>query len=127
MPRTSLPSILTPKSLPSTLSTTVPIDPSILTDIEHHATTLAQNVSSLLSSLQTRMSQITSSTSQSVQTHHNATTNLCTEASLATEKMVALIRAVDELTHDLGDVESLAHQIKTLKDSLDWLEAVIDS
>ncbi|KAJ3047299.1 hypothetical protein HK097_011656 [Rhizophlyctis rosea] len=124
MPRQ--PSILTPKTLPTPRPTTVPIDPQILTDIESHASNLSTQITTLISSLQSRMSQITQSTLQSTTVHHQATENLCKEVTEGTEKMLNLIHAIDELTHDMEGVGSLAGQIKTLKESLDWLESIVD-
>ncbi|KAI8913098.1 hypothetical protein DFJ77DRAFT_466752 [Powellomyces hirtus] len=119
--------------LPSVLSSarsaapqnTVPIDPSLIDDVERHAQELSNGVYALVANLKTRMDEITSCTTTTVSVTRDAAVNLSTSATESMRQMDILIDAVMELRGDMGVIQTLATQIKSVKESLDGLEAII--
>ncbi|KAJ3197061.1 hypothetical protein HK101_006245 [Irineochytrium annulatum] len=103
----------------------VPIDPSLIDDVEKDAKRIARDVDVLMTLLEERVhetSQMTSLTLQSVAAHGKAVDGVTKGVTACTERTLQLIMAVDELSHDMAGVQTLSEQIKTLKGSLDWLE-----
>ncbi|KAI8829494.1 hypothetical protein BC829DRAFT_423944 [Chytridium lagenaria] len=106
------------------LSYAVPIDPTLLDDIERDSRSAARDLDEFMKALEYRIGEMTNLTLQSVNAHGKAATNLSKEMAACTAATVKLITAVDELSHDMEGVQTLSEQIKTIKKSLDWLEKV---
>ncbi|KAJ3415077.1 hypothetical protein HDV05_005603 [Chytridiales sp. JEL 0842] len=115
MQRPSTPSYTLPSpkkpAPPSIVTYTVPIDPSILEDLEREALKISKNLDSMLTKLQSRMSDMTTYTLQSLQAHQLVIESLCDQISTSREQTVKLITAMDLLTKDMEGVHDLAAQM----------------
>ncbi|KAJ3109660.1 hypothetical protein HDU97_003137 [Phlyctochytrium planicorne] len=104
------------------VSYSIPIDPSLLDDIELQSRLAAADLDALLTSLTYRIGEMTNLTQQSVAAHSKAATALVHQLNVCTQGTVKLITLMDELSHDMVGVQNLGEQIQTIKRSLDWLE-----
>ncbi|KAJ3201296.1 hypothetical protein HDU67_001424 [Dinochytrium kinnereticum] len=104
---------LTPEEATSSntpLSYAVPIDPSLIDDIEREALTAARDLDGLMKALEYRIGEMTNLTLQSVNAHGKAAVGLVKQMNHCTQATVKLITAVDELSHDMGGVQTLSEQ-----------------
>ncbi|KAJ3089293.1 hypothetical protein HK102_006739 [Quaeritorhiza haematococci] len=104
-----LPSALDTKK--GTQGNTVPLDPTLLDDLERHAAQIALDLSKMLGNLQEFMAEISAHTLQSVDVHKMAVDNLCEAVEDSMRGTVDLINKVDELSHDMSTVQALSAQM----------------
>ncbi|KND00648.1 uncharacterized protein SPPG_09141 [Spizellomyces punctatus DAOM BR117] len=123
-PLPQLPSVLS-SSRTSAPQNTVPIDPTLIDEIEKTAEQVSADVVRFLGNLKTRMDEITSYTHESVGVNRQAVNSLSHSIEESIDQMTGLINAVDELSHDMTAVQTLAGEIKTIKDALDRVESII--
>ncbi|KAJ3127203.1 hypothetical protein HK098_006655 [Nowakowskiella sp. JEL0407] len=107
-------------------STTVPLDPTLLDDLEKKALNISITLNEYLSKLRSKMHDMSLSTYQSVHIHAESIQELCNETESATQRALEMINAVDELSHDMNGVMVLSEQIESIRASLEWLESVVD-
>ncbi|KAI9348271.1 hypothetical protein DFJ73DRAFT_436395 [Zopfochytrium polystomum] len=105
----------------------VPIAPSLLDDIDASAQRLAAELARLMGGLEARMQAIAAGTRDAVDVQAEAVAALAKEVERGRERVLGIVLAVDELCHDMASAAALAEQIKSIKDSLDWLEQQVDS
>ncbi|KAJ3291117.1 hypothetical protein HK104_006320 [Borealophlyctis nickersoniae] len=110
MPRSHLPSVLASKKVPAAANT-VPIDPTLLDDLEAQAASVAKDLTTLLDGLKAKMGEITSSTLASLKVHDQAVTNLAASAEECVQQTLGLITGMDELSHDMTAVHALSVQM----------------
>ncbi|TPX64933.1 hypothetical protein SpCBS45565_g05535 [Spizellomyces sp. 'palustris'] len=109
-PLPQLPSVLS-SSRTSAPQNTVPIDPTLIDEIEKSAEQVSADVVRFLGNLKTRMDEITSYTHESVGINRQAVKSLSNSIEESIAQMTGLINAVDELSHDMTAVEALAGQM----------------
>ncbi|KAI8819606.1 uncharacterized protein EV422DRAFT_598114 [Fimicolochytrium jonesii] len=119
--------------LPSALSSqrttaaqnTVPIDPALIDDVEKHAQEISDDLAVFMGKLRSRLDEMTAATSQSVSLTTDSARNLSTAVHESVAETSELINTVGSMKNEMVKVKALAGQIKSLKDNLDWLEAVV--
>ncbi|KAI9011544.1 hypothetical protein BC832DRAFT_590761 [Gaertneriomyces semiglobifer] len=119
-----LPSVVATSRGPAAHNT-VPIDPSLLDDIEKHSQDIAKDVLGMLDKLTDKMGDMSRYTHQSVSVMNDATASLSSTVDQCVSNMVELITAVESLNEDMNTAEILANQIKAIHGSLGELEAAV--
>ncbi|KAJ3390428.1 hypothetical protein HDU92_000502 [Lobulomyces angularis] len=104
------------------LENTIPLDPTLVSDVELCAKEIEASINSLTTNLTKSLDEMTNSTKKFVQVQNLSVNNLNLEIDTSIEQTLSLINKVDELTHDMDTVNNLAYQIKTVNKYLDYLE-----
>ncbi|KAI9207563.1 uncharacterized protein BJ171DRAFT_493024 [Polychytrium aggregatum] len=104
---------------------TIPINPKLMDQLEVLAARTAADVQRLISTLTDNLTRISQLTSESLKVQQLSLENLHQAALASTEETLNLITKVDELSHNMETIGSLAAQIKAIKDQLDWFEAAV--
>ncbi|KAJ3205920.1 hypothetical protein HK099_000667 [Clydaea vesicula] len=93
------------------LENTIPLDPTLVSDVELCAKEIEASINSLTTNLTNSLDEMTNSTKKFVQVQNLSVNNLNLEIDTSIEQTLSLINKVDELTHDMDTVNNLAYQM----------------
>ncbi|KAF9275525.1 hypothetical protein BGZ88_002283 [Linnemannia elongata] len=111
---------------PTPIGNSIPIDVSLLEDIEQSALQLSAQLDALLSSLQSQLQQAASATLGSVKVYESSLVGgVCGQVEACVEQTTDLISRCDEMDKDMVSIADIAFQIKTIKQAVDTLGAAI--
>ncbi|KAF9539384.1 hypothetical protein EC957_005443 [Mortierella hygrophila] len=111
---------------PSPIGNSIPIDVSLLEDIEHSTLQLSAQLDALLSNLQSQLQQAASATLGSAKVYESSLVGgVCGQVEACVEQTTDLISRCDEMDKDMASIVDIAFQIKTIKQAVDTLGAAI--
>ncbi|KAI8927746.1 hypothetical protein BC831DRAFT_451423, partial [Entophlyctis helioformis] len=103
----------------------VPLDPSLLDEIERQAETIGTELAQLVKRLQTQLHDVAGHTLESVQVHAYAVDRLCEAVDENVFRTSQLVQHVDDVMEDMETVQRLASQLQAIKSRLAWLEGIV--
>ncbi|KAG0284312.1 hypothetical protein BGZ96_011305 [Linnemannia gamsii] len=108
------------------IGNSIPIDVSLLEDIEQSALHLSAQLDALLSSLQSQLQLAASATLGSVKVYESSLVDgVCGQVEACVEQTTDLISRCDEMDKDMASIADIATQIKAIKQAIDILGAAI--
>ncbi|KAF9972114.1 hypothetical protein BGZ73_004810 [Actinomortierella ambigua] len=109
-----------------TIGNSIPIDITLLEDIEHSAEHLSAQLDSYLQGLQTQLKEAGVATLASVKLYETAIIDgVCSEVQACVDQTTNLISRCDEMDKDMSAIADIAAQIKSINQALDVLAASI--
>ncbi|KAF9128414.1 hypothetical protein BGW39_005074 [Mortierella sp. 14UC] len=111
---------------PTPIGNSIPIDVSLLEDIEQSALELSSQLDALLLSLQSQLYQAATVTLASVKVYESGLVDgVCGQVEACVEQATDLISRCDEMDKDMASMSNIAAQIKVIKQAVDILGTVI--
>ncbi|CAO3565057.1 unnamed protein product [Mortierella alpina] len=108
------------------IGNSIPIDVSLLEDIEQSASQLSSQLDALLAGLQSHLQQAASATLGSVKVYESSLVEgVCGQVEACVEQTTDLISRCDEMDKDMASIAAIAKQIKSIKQAVDLLGASI--
>ncbi|KAF9127337.1 hypothetical protein KI688_004333 [Linnemannia hyalina] len=97
---------------PSPIGNSIPIDVSLLEDIEHSTLQLSAQLDALLSSLQSQLQQAASATLGSAKVYESSLVGgVCGQVEACVEQTTDLISRCDEMDKDMASIVDIAFQM----------------
>ncbi|KAI8603429.1 hypothetical protein EDD21DRAFT_369040 [Dissophora ornata] len=104
------------------IGNSIPIDVSLLEDLEQSALQLSSQLDALLSGLQSNLQQAASATLGSIKVYESSLVNgVCGQVTACAEQTTDLISRCDEMDKDMASMAAIATQIKAIKQAVDIL------
>ncbi|RIB18200.1 hypothetical protein C2G38_1366679 [Gigaspora rosea] len=100
---------------------TPPINPNLLNELEEQARGIAENLEAMFQNLKSQMFEASVLTSASFDVYKQTVENYSTEIKEASNKTRELIELCDQLDKEFVDVQTLASNIKNIKQQVDTL------
>ncbi|KAG0045409.1 hypothetical protein BGZ83_009394 [Gryganskiella cystojenkinii] len=108
------------------IGNSIPIDISLLEDIEQSALVLSSQLEALLSSLQSQLRSAAQATLGSVKVYESSLVDgVCGQIERCVEQTTELISRCDEMDKDMAAVAAIANQIRAIKQAVDLLGTTI--
>lgn len=105
----------------------VPIDPTVLVDVESQARIIAASVDTILENLTGTLHSMSSLTVDCMESYHESVCKTCDSMDGNIKAMYQLMAKIEELGNMMRPVHRLSSQIKDIKRLLDLLEHVATS
>ncbi|KAI8346938.1 hypothetical protein B0O80DRAFT_466513 [Mortierella sp. GBAus27b] len=108
------------------IGNSIPIDVSLLEDIEQSAIQLSSQLDALLAGLKSQLQQAADSTLSSVKVYESTLVDgVCGQVAACVEQTTNLISRCDELDKDMASIAAIAAQVKAIKQAVDILDAAV--
>ncbi|KAI8902162.1 hypothetical protein BC833DRAFT_616976 [Globomyces pollinis-pini] len=95
---------------------------NLLDTIELEAERMSKDLVELYASIQSKLSEMTIYTGQSVDAQLKTVDQLAIEVNCSISKASTLIQTIHDVEMDMGSVQELYDQVQQIKKSLDYLE-----
>ncbi|CAK5065661.1 unnamed protein product [Meloidogyne enterolobii] len=102
-------------------------DPSILTDLEAHARSIASNLDMTLRDLRGSLHGMSDLTSESMQVFNNIVTSTCDQVDSAIRSTYAMLAKAEEFSESMNGMQNIFQQIKDVKQLLNDFELKLTS
>ncbi|KAF9914227.1 hypothetical protein BX616_008709 [Lobosporangium transversale] len=105
-----------------TIGNSIPIDVSLLEDMEQSALQLSSQLEALLSGIQANLQRAAAATLGSVKVYESTLVDgVCEQVKACVEQTTDLISRCDEMDKDMASVVAVAAQVRAIKQAVDIL------
>ncbi|KAI7817544.1 hypothetical protein BC939DRAFT_532709 [Gamsiella multidivaricata] len=109
-----------------TIGNSIPIDVSLLEDLEQSALQLSSQLDELLDSLHSHLQKAASTTLESVKIYESTLVDgVCGQVAACVEQTTDLISRCDEMDKDMASITAIARQVKAIRQAVDSLGAAV--